>query len=104
MEQFSRFPGDTGSSEVQVAALCARIEQLQSHLLTNRKDHVTRRRLTALINKRRGLLMYLRRKDFDAYAGLITRLGFNDSFAKKNRFSWRYSAAKKLPPSADELV
>lgn len=92
-EDFARFPGDTGSSEVQVAVLTARVKAVAAHLTTHRKDHNSRRGLQGLLNRRRALLQYLRRTDFDSYAALITRLGLRDNYAPQDRFSVRYKAA-----------
>ncbi len=92
-EDFERFPGDTGSTEVQVALLTARVKALAEHLTTHRKDHNSRRGLQGVLNRRRSLLQYLRRTDFDAYAALISRLGLKDNYAPQDRFSVRYKAA-----------
>ena len=67
--------GDTGSPEVQVAILTERIVNLTEHFKTHAKDNHSRRGLLMLVNKRRSLLDYLRRKDADRYTGLIARLG-----------------------------
>lgn len=66
---------DTGSPEVQVAILTARINDLQGHFQTHKKDHHSRRGLLMLVSQRRRLLDYLRRKDNDRYKALIERLG-----------------------------
>jgi small subunit ribosomal protein S15 len=66
---------DTGSPEVQVALLSARIAQLTEHLKEHKKDHHSRRGLLMLVGKRRRLLNYLSRKDIDRYRQLIARLG-----------------------------
>lgn len=66
---------DTGSPEVQVAILTARINDLQGHFQTHKKDHHSRRGLLMLVSQRRRLLDYLRRKDNDRYKTLIERLG-----------------------------
>ena len=73
--QYARGPGDTGSPEVQVALLTARIEGLQSHFADHAKDHHSRRGLLKLVNQRRKLLDYLKRKDVSRYQDLIGRLG-----------------------------
>ncbi|AHI05569.1 30S ribosomal protein S15 [Bdellovibrio bacteriovorus W] len=65
---------DTGSTEVQVAILTARINDLTGHFVANKKDHHGRRGLVALVNKRRKLLDYLRRKDLTRYQALIKAL------------------------------
>ncbi|RDE18102.1 30S ribosomal protein S15 [Motiliproteus coralliicola] len=67
--------GDTGSPEVQVALLTANIEGLQSHFKANKKDHHSRRGLIRMVNQRRKLLDYLKRKDAQRYTTLIGRLG-----------------------------
>ena len=71
----ARTANDSGSPEVQVAILSARIEQLTGHLGTHKKDHHTRRGLLRLVGKRRRLLDYLRSRDFSRYKGLIEKLG-----------------------------
>lgn len=67
--------GDTGSPEVQVAILTERINNLTQHFKTHAKDNHSRRGLLMLVNKRRSLLDYLRRKDEQRYTGLIAKLG-----------------------------
>lgn len=67
--------GDTGSPEVQVALLTANIEGLQSHFQANKKDHHSRRGLIRMVNQRRKLLDYLKKKDASRYTTLIGRLG-----------------------------
>jgi small subunit ribosomal protein S15 len=66
---------DTGSSEVQIAVLSARINYLTEHFKTHKKDHHSRRGLLKLVGRRRRLLDYLRRQDFARYQHVITRLG-----------------------------
>lgn len=75
LKNFARAEGDTGSPEVQVALLTANIEGLQSHFKANHKDHHSRRGLIRMVNQRRNLLDYLKRKDVDRYRDLIQRLG-----------------------------
>jgi len=70
-----REAGDTGSTEVQVALLTARINELTEHLREHRKDHHSRRGLLMLVGKRRRLLKYLSRTDIDRYRALIAELG-----------------------------
>lgn len=70
-----RAAGDTGSPEVQVALLTARIEQLSHHFADHKKDHHSRRGLLKLVNQRRQLLAYLKRKDDARYRSLIEKLG-----------------------------
>ncbi len=67
--------GDTGSPEVQVALLTANIEQLRDHFAEHKHDHHSRRGLIRMVNQRRKLLDYLKRKDVARYAELIKRLG-----------------------------
>ncbi len=71
----ARTPNDSGSPEVQVALLSARIEQLTNHLSTHAKDHHTRRGLLRLVGQRRRLLDYVRSRDFARYKALIEKLG-----------------------------
>jgi len=73
--RFGRGDTDTGSTEVQVALLTARINELTEHLRTHRKDHHSRRGLLMLVGKRRRLLRYLQRADIDRYRSLIGELG-----------------------------
>ena len=67
--------GDTGSPEVQVALLTARINHLTEHLKTHKHDHHSRRGLLLMVGDRRRLLDYLKREDIDRYRSLIDRLG-----------------------------
>ena len=66
---------DTGSPEVQVAVLTARIQELTEHLKDNPKDHHSRRGLLKMVGQRRGLLSYLKKVDIERYRTLIDRLG-----------------------------
>ncbi|MEX2412671.1 MAG: 30S ribosomal protein S15 [Thermoleophilaceae bacterium] len=66
---------DTGSAEVQIALLTARVNELTEHLRTHKKDHHSRRGLLMLVGKRRRLLDYLQRNDLDRYRALIKELG-----------------------------
>lgn len=75
VKEYQLSQGDTGSPEVQVALLTANIESLQSHFKDHKKDHHSRRGLIRMVNQRRKLLDYLRRKDVDRYTNLIGRLG-----------------------------
>tara|TARA_B100000686_G_scaffold320958_1_gene373175 strand:- start:481 stop:750 length:270 start_codon:yes stop_codon:yes gene_type:complete len=72
---YQRDTGDTGSPEVQVALLTARINDLTSHFKAHVKDHHSRRGLLRMVNRRRKLLAYLKRSSNDAYRTLIERLG-----------------------------
>ncbi|HVA76628.1 MAG TPA: 30S ribosomal protein S15 [Candidatus Binataceae bacterium] len=71
----ARSTNDSGSPEVQVALLSARIEQLTAHLGTHAKDHHSRRGLLRIVGQRRRLLDYLHSRDFARYKGLIEKLG-----------------------------
>ena len=75
MEEYARTPGDTGSPEVQVAVLTARIQELTEHLKENPKDHHSRRGMLKMMGKRRNLLAYLKDVDIERYRSLIERLG-----------------------------
>ncbi len=75
VSKFQRAANDTGSPEVQVALLTARITQLTEHFKLHTKDHHSRRGLLKMVSRRRKLLDYLKRTDFDAYKNLIERLG-----------------------------
>ena len=77
--EFSRDEKDTGSTEVQIALLTARIRQLTRHLQENRKDHHSHRGLLRLVGRRRRFLRYLHRKDPEGYARLTERLGIRHS-------------------------
>lgn len=72
---YQRAPGDTGSPEVQVALLTARIQDLTEHFTTHKHDHHSRRGLVRMVNSRRKLLDYLKATDLDRYRNLIARLG-----------------------------
>lgn len=72
---YGRTPSDTGSPEVQIALLTARITELTEHLKANPKDHHSRRGLLKMVGQRRGLLEYLKSKDIEGYRTLIDRLG-----------------------------
>ncbi|MFG0333291.1 MAG: 30S ribosomal protein S15 [Maioricimonas sp. JB049] len=72
--EFRRTDGDTGSPDVQIAVLTARINELTGHLKAHRKDHSSRRGLLMLVSRRRRLLDYVRGKDPGRYVDLITRL------------------------------
>lgn len=73
--EYARTPGDTGSPEVQVAILTARIQELTEHLKEHPKDHHSRRGLLKMVGQRRGLLAYLKKIDIERYRTLIERLG-----------------------------
>ena len=73
--KFQRAENDTGSPEVQVALLTARINDLQAHFKAHKADHHSRRGLIRMVNSRRTLLDYLKRKDANRYTALINELG-----------------------------
>ena len=73
--EYGRTPGDTGSPEVQIAILTARIQELTAHLQENPKDHHSRRGLLKMVGQRRGLLAYLKKTDIERYRALIEKLG-----------------------------
>ncbi|HEX4917233.1 MAG TPA: 30S ribosomal protein S15 [Limnobacter sp.] len=75
LAEYQRAKGDTGSPEVQVALLTARINSLTDHFKVNAKDHHSRRGLLRMVSRRRKLLDYLKRTDADAYRNLIGKLG-----------------------------
>lgn len=73
--EYQRAQGDTGSPEVQVALLTARINDLTGHFKANKKDHHSRRGLLRMVSRRRKLLDYLKRTNSDSYTQLIGKLG-----------------------------
>jgi small subunit ribosomal protein S15 len=75
IENYRKHEGDTGSTDVQVALLTQRINELTGHFKTHTKDHHGRRGLLKLVGQRRRLLDYLKRRDADRYRQLIERLG-----------------------------
>jgi small subunit ribosomal protein S15 len=75
VKDYARGETDTGSPEVQVALLSARIAELTEHFGEHKKDHHSRQGLLRMVNKRRKLLDYLKAKDQERYRELITRLG-----------------------------
>jgi small subunit ribosomal protein S15 len=75
IQKFGRGDNDTGSPEVQVALLTARINELTEHLREHKKDHHSRRGLLMLVGQRRRLLNYLNRRDVDRYRGIVQELG-----------------------------
>ncbi|MCH5272823.1 MAG: 30S ribosomal protein S15 [Lachnospiraceae bacterium] len=72
---YGRNANDTGSPEVQIALLTARINELTEHLKVNQKDHHSRRGLLKMVGQRRGLLEYLKKNNLEGYRALIERLG-----------------------------
>jgi small subunit ribosomal protein S15 len=75
IQKYGRGDNDTGSPEVQVALLTARINELTEHLREHKKDHHSRRGLLMLVGQRRRLLNYLNRRDVNRYRGLVQDLG-----------------------------
>lgn len=80
MNEYKRADKDTGSPEVQVSLITGRIKYLTDHFKVNQKDFHSRRGLQSLVNKRRKLLKYLKRKDNARYQTLIQNLGLRDSY------------------------
>lgn len=77
--EYARTAGDTGSPEVQIAVLTARIKELTEHLKMHPKDHHSRRGMLKMVGQRRGLLSYLKKTDINRYRALIEKLGLRDS-------------------------
>ena len=75
IKEYSTHEGDTGSTEVQIALLTKRINDLTEHLKTHKKDHHSRRGLFKMIGQRRSLLSYLTKVDIERYRSIIARLG-----------------------------
>ena len=75
VEEYGKSPADTGSTEVQVALLTWRINDLTPHFKEHKKDHHSRQGLIRMVNSRRKLLDYLKGKDVERYRDLIKRLG-----------------------------
>ena len=75
MAEYARTEGDTGSPEVQIAVLTARINELTEHFKANPKDHHSRRGLLMMVGQRKGLLNYIKAKDIVKYRELIAALG-----------------------------
>ena len=75
MQKYAVHEGDTGSPEVQIAVLTARIQYLTDHLKEHKKDHHSRRGLLKMVGQRRGLLDYLKKVDIERYRSLIEKLG-----------------------------
>lgn len=75
IKTYQTHEGDTGSPEVQVAILTEKINSLNGHLRTHKKDHASRRGLLKMVGQRRNLLTYLRNKDITRYRELINQLG-----------------------------
>jgi small subunit ribosomal protein S15 len=75
VEKYGNSPQDTGSPEVQIAILSARIADLTEHLKTHKKDHHSRRGMLKMVGQRRGLLDYLKDKDIERYRAIVEKLG-----------------------------
>lgn len=75
MAEYATKEGDTGSPEVQVAILTARINELNEHLKEHKHDHHSRRGLLKMVGRRRNILNYVKAKDIERYRSLIARLG-----------------------------
>jgi small subunit ribosomal protein S15 len=75
IKEYARHEGDTGSPEVQIALLTARINHLNDHLLINKNDHHSRRGLLLMVGQRRGLLDYLKSTDIESYRSILAKLG-----------------------------
>ncbi len=75
IQQYATHEGDTGSPEVQIAVLTKRINDLNEHLKTHKKDHHSRRGLLKMVGHRRNLLAYLQKNDIERYRAIIAKLG-----------------------------
>ena len=75
IKEYQKDPSDTGSADVQIALLTARIRHLTEHFKTHKKDHHSRRGLLRLVSQRKKLLSYVKNNDITSYASLISRLG-----------------------------
>ena len=75
IKEYQKDSGDTGSADVQIALLTARIRHLTEHFKTHKKDHHSRRGLLRLVSQRKKLLSYVKGNDITSYAELISRLG-----------------------------
>ena len=73
--KYGRTPNDTGSPEVQIALLTARINHLTEHLKSNKQDHHSRRGLFKMVGRRRNLLAYLQKTDIERYRAIVAKLG-----------------------------
>ncbi|MGI6239970.1 MAG: 30S ribosomal protein S15 [Christensenellales bacterium] len=74
IKTYARHEGDTGSPEVQIALLTARINHLNEHLKINKSDHHSRRGLLLMVGQRRGLLDYLKKTDIESYRSMLAKL------------------------------
>ena len=75
IKEYQKDASDTGSADVQIALLTARIRHLTEHFKTHKKDHHSRRGLLRLVSQRKKLLSYVKGNDINSYANLISRLG-----------------------------
>ena len=75
IKKYQKDSSDTGSADVQIALLTARIRHLTEHFKTHKKDHHSRRGLLRLVSQRKKLLSYVKSNDITSYANLISRLG-----------------------------
>jgi len=75
IKEYQKDASDTGSADVQIALLTARIRHLTEHFTTHKKDHHSRRGLLRLVSQRKKLLSYIKSNDINSYANLISRLG-----------------------------
>ncbi|MBQ3053573.1 MAG: 30S ribosomal protein S15 [Clostridia bacterium] len=75
IKEFAIHEGDTGSPEVQIAVLTSRINSLNEHLKTHKKDNHSRRGLLKMVGQRRGLLQYLTKVDIERYRAIVEKLG-----------------------------
>ena len=75
IKKYQKDASDTGSADVQIALLTARIRHLTEHFKTHKKDHHSRRGLLRLVSQRKKLLSYIKSNDINSYANLISRLG-----------------------------
>ena len=83
MAEYAVHEGDTGSPEVQIAVLTFRINELNAHLDTHKKDHHSRRGLLKMVGHRRNLLAYLQKKDIERYRAIVKKLGLRKSLCNK---------------------
>ena len=77
IKEFQSHEGDTGSPEVQIAILTARIKHLTEHLKTNKQDHHSRRGLFKMVGRRRNLLAYLQKNDNARYRAIVAKVGLH---------------------------
>ena len=75
LDEYKTHEGDTGSPEIQIAILTARIKHLTEHLTTHKKDHASRRGLLKMVSRRAALLKYVTKKSAERYTSIIQRLG-----------------------------